>query len=861
MARAIRKAYMASTVLPLALFAAGSALAQTTSGATTASSDLDEVVVTGLRGQPRTVTDSPVPVDVFSADEVERAGQTDTLNVLQTLVPSYSVRRAANTTSDTFIRAPTMRGLAADQTLLLVNSRRRHKSASVGVSGYGSQAADAAVIPSIAIKSVEVLRDGAAAQYGSDAIAGVINFNLKDASSGGSLIAQGGQYYQGDGDDYLVAGNIGLPLTDHGFINISGQWHKGDRTIRSAQFTSSSWNAVDEYATNPVFRAAVGNLSEPLERVGKPIEDDLRFVVNSGIDLSADSELYGFANYSKSKGTAAATYRVPGAGHQVMDNPIRLSDGTEWRFKDLYPGGLRPDFSGKVTDWSAAGGYRTKRELSGGQSLSADVGLRYGWDKIAYSMVNTVNPSMGPDSPLHFEASSYISSEFAANADFVYETPLDWLAKPLSVNFGAEYRKETFEIQPGEPNSYTGGTWSTPDPFDFCTDESDFSLRTLRSGAPTNAGINCASASDPVYNILQPGSNGITGLSPDVSGTWSTSSYSVYLEGAADVTDRWFVDLATRYENYESFGSKVIAKAATRFQITDAIAVRGSIGSGFRAPTAGQLNMTQTQISTSGGVPLNIGLYPASNPVSVYLGAKPLGPETSTNYSVGLTFTPFSRLTVTVDAYQIDLKDQIYATSQITVTPAIEAAMVAAGIAGAGTIDRVNFFQNAFDSRVKGVDVVGSYRYLWDNGQTTSIVGSFNYNSYKIRKVNISTVTFNKVSVFNFENNNPDWRANVTFTHEIGPVTAMLRANVFGPYQRQTTASGNAIQKYDTEVQWDSEVEYKMNEKLSFAIGGRNIFDNYPAINVIDQTNGRLYVDGPVDWQGGFYYGRITYNF
>tara|TARA_R110002072_G_scaffold303107_2_gene493827 strand:- start:105919 stop:107913 length:1995 start_codon:yes stop_codon:yes gene_type:complete len=659
------KKFLPVTTLAFAsLLVAGVTVAQDSEPATEESdTTIEEVVVTGLRGQPRTVTDSPVPVDVFNASEIQRSTQTDTLNVLQTLVPSFSTRRAANTTSDSFVRSPTMRGLPASQTLLLVNSKRRHKSGSVQVSGYGSHSGDAAVIPATAIKSVEVLRDGAAAQYGSDAIAGVINFNLKDSREGGALTVQRGRYYEGDGDGYLISGNIGLPLTDNGFLNLSAEVLDSERTIRSAQFTSPAWDAVDEFESNPVFREAVGNLDEPLERVGKPIEEAARFVFNSGIDLSDSSEIYAFGNYSDSKGTAAATYRVPGAGHQVMDNPIRLSNGSEWRFKDMYPAGLRPEFSGEVTDWGLSGGYRSQFRLSGDQSLDMDLGLRVGSSEIAYSMVQTVNPSMGPDSPLEFQASSYVSSEWALNGDFIYQREMDAFAGPLVVNFGLEYRDEEFQIKPGELVSYSGGTWAAPDPFDFCTDDADVADRALRANAPMNQGINCSSASDPVYNILQPGSNGITGLSPDVSGTFNSASSSLYLEATTDVTDDWFADVALRFEDYEEFGSKLVGKFATRYQLTDAIALRGSVGTGFRAPSTGTLNMTQTQIQTVGGVPLNTGLYAATNPVALFLGAEPLNPEESVSYSLGLTFAPLGNLTLTIDAYRIDLDDQVYRTS------------------------------------------------------------------------------------------------------------------------------------------------------------------------------------------------------
>lgn len=859
MARISSKARLLATALPMALPLAMLASTQAYAQAADPAGEVGEVVVTGIRGLPRSVEDSPVPVDVFNEEALEKVSQTDTLNTLQTLIPSYSLRRAANTTSDTFIRAPSLRGLSADKTLLLVNSRRRHKSASVGTSGTGSQAADAAVIPSIALKSVQVLRDGAAAQYGSDAIAGVINFLLKDDRQGGSINLQVGQFYEGDGKDVNLEGNIGLPLGEKGFVNLSGQWMHGDRTIRARQFVSTTFNAIDYFNQNPQLKPLV-NLSQPLQRTGKPIEDAYRFVVNSGYDLTDNSQLYAFGNYSHSKGKAAANYRFPGGGQAVMDTPVRLQSGAVFRFKDIYPVGLQPLFSGEVTDWSAAGGWRTNLEFANGHTFTADLGARYGWDKIDYGITGTLNPSLGPTSQQDFRASNYVSNEFALNADFSYGVPLEVTATPLVFSFGAEYRKEGFEIRPGEPASYAAGTFANPDPFDFCTNETLVSQRTLRPTAPQNAGINCASSSDPVYRVLSVGSNGITGLPPSQTGEFESKSGSLYVEAATDITDNWFVDVALRYEDYDAFGDTTIGKVAMRYELTDRHSIRGSVGTGFRAPTAGQLNMTQTQINTVDGIPTNTGLYPASHPVAQFLGAKPLSPEKSTNYSIGFTANPFSSLQLTVDFYQIEVRDQLFSTAQIQVTPAIRAAMIAAGVVGAESIASINFFQNAFDSTVKGVDVVGSYRFDWDNGTKTDLVGSFNYNHYKIDEVKIPNL-FTPQAKYNFEENNPVWRATLTATHEAGPWTAMVRANLYGPYSRQSTTSPFPIQDYDTELQMDVELERKIGESIRLAVGARNVFDNYPDPNRINASNGAIYVDGPVDWQGGFLYARITYDF
>jgi len=853
----------------LALMSAHPAIAQDATAAAEATTDAgateaDAIVVTGLRGGTRTVTDSAVPVDVFTEETIKRSAQTDTLEILQTMIPSYSVSRSANTTSDSFVRAPRLRGLPAHATLLLVDGHRRHKSGSVQVSGYASQSADSAVIPAIALKSIEVLRDGAAAQYGSDAIAGVINYQLKDADHGGSLMVQGGQFYEGDGKSIQVAGNIGLKVTDRGFINLSAQLNHDDPTVRARTFTSTAWDPFIAYRTDPAFAAAVDaaglDLSKPLERRGKPMERAARFFVNSGYDLTDSSSLYAFGNFSKSKGTAAATYRVPGARQAVLDNPIRLEDGSIYRFRDDYPLGMAPTFSGVVTDWSVAGGWKNEFDL-GEQTLTSDLSARYGRSKIAYSINGTVNPSMGPASPTSFDASSYISDELSFNADFVYTVPTSFTHGPLVFNFGAEYRRESFEIVAGEEGSYLAGTWASSDPFNFCTNEASLAARTLTANAPTGKGINCNSASDPVYNVLQPGSNGITGISPAVARRLATNNKSLYGEVTSDITDRWFLDFATRFEKYNMFNSKLVWKVATRYKLTDWLGLRGSMGTGFRAPTAGQMNMTQTSIQTVGGTQLNVGLYPTSNPVAQFLGAKPLRPESSKNYSLGFTLTPTPNLTLTVDAYRIKLEDQLYTSSQIVVTNPIRQSMIAAGIVGAESIDRIQFYQNAINSTTQGLDVVASYRANWFDIGSTNLMAAFNTNSYKVDRVLVSTVSFDTVTLYNFEHNDPKWRANATVNQQVGPVSVMLRANFFGGWSRQTTNATRAIQKYGMETLFDAEVSVPLTDQFSLTLGARDIFDNYPDVNRIDDTNGRTYVDGVVPWQGGYYYARINFNF
>lgn len=814
---------------------------------------LSEIVVTGSRGEPRTVQESPVPIDVIGQAELERVPASDTVEILKALVPSYAVTRQPNSTTGTFIRPISLRGLPEDKVLLLLNSKRRHKSASVGITGTGAQGPDAAVIPASALKSVEVLRDGAAALYGSDAIAGVLNFILKDDREGMSFTTQGGQYFQGDGTDLLVAGNIGLPLTDHGFINISAEYSNSERTIRADQYTSVTFDAVDYAATHPEYAALV-DLSTPLQRWGQPKSDAVRAVINSGIEIAENAEWYAFANYSNSKATADANYRYPANNQPVNGVPVRLADGSVFTFTDLFPAGFTPQFSGEVTDYSGTTGLRGE---FGASELKYDFSARYGRDELAYTIVNTVNPSIGPESPRSFAPSEFVADELSLNADFSYELPIGWFASPLVAAAGVEYRDEGYEIHAGDLDSYRAGIYATSDPYDFCNP----------NGTPTAAGsavngLDCANPQDPVYRVLSVGSNGITGVPPSAAGSWNVRSNSVYTELTTDIVDGWFVDLAGRYEDFSSFGSTLNGKLATRVQLMKGFAIRGSVGTGFHAPSPGLLNTTSVSIRTVDGVFTQAGLFPASNPVSVFLGAKPLEPEEATNFSAGITANPLPNLDITVDAYVIKLKDQIYSTSAITVTPAIRAAMIAAGVVGADSISSVNFFQNAFDSTTKGVDVVSTYRQRWNNGQATAFTASFNYNRYEIDRLQIANL-FNDVSIFNFENQPPQWRGVLSVTHDVGPLSASVRANMYGPYEIQLNQAPTfPKQAFHTETLVDVEVSYELNETCRLTLGGRNIFDNFPQHDLLAATAGRVYrADSVVDWQGGFYYARVGFSF
>ncbi len=836
------------------------------------------VVVTGSFGQPRSVADSAVPIDVLSTEDIAAVPFTDTQDVLKTLVPSFVTTRQPISDGATFIRPATLRGLPSDKTLVLVNSKRRHRAALVSTGGSGTQGPDVATIPASAIKTVEVLRDGAAAQYGSDAIAGVINFILKDAPEGGSITFQAGEYSEGDGEDILIAGNIGVPLGDSGFVNISVEGTTTQGTNRSRQWdgTAESFSVFDYLADNPqdAFLYGPGGDFDTsnVQIWGQPEANAFRAFVNAGYTFQNGMELYGFANYSNSESDGDFNFRNPEAG--INNTPVRNPDGSLFQFRDRFQAGFTPRFGGNIIDYSVTGGLRG--EFS--EDFMYDFSARYGSNTIYYTLWNTVNPSLGSASPDFFSPGDLISDEYALNADFVYEWDAGFFASPITVAFGAEYRDEGYELVEGDEASYIAGPYSVADPFGFC----DASMMPTAAGLAVisnGSTLDCADADDAVYNVAGVGSNGFPGYDPDFVGSFNRDSQAVYVDLAADVTDSFFANLSIRAENFSDFGETLDGKIAGRLKLTDYINLRGSIGTGFRAPTPGQLSTTNVATIFDGGTePIARGLFPATNPVAASLGAQPLDPEKSVNISVGGTAN-FGDLSLTIDAYQIEIEDQFQAVSNITVTDQIRADLLAAGIPGADTVGRINFFQNAFDSKTMGVDIVATYVLDWGDTGTTTFTASTNFNEFEIESVNIQntqgtsdpsddTPLFNDEAVFDFENASPNTRGVFTVKHDVDKLSLLARANYYGEFTVSNFVTGNPdlqFQDFGSEVQFDIEGSYDFTDDFTATLGIRNVTDEYPDEGdpaLRETTNGRIYrSDSVADWQGTFYYLRLNKTF
>jgi iron complex outermembrane receptor protein len=839
--------------------------AQETSEETTEAKDLERIAVVGARGAPRSITSSPVPVDVLTAEDVEAVAFTDMNNVLMTLVPSYSVGRQPISDGGTFIRPATLRGMPTDKTLVLVNSKRRHRAALVSIGGSGTQGPDIATIPTAAIQSVEVLRDGAAAQYGSDAIAGVINFQLKNNTEGGSFTIDYGTYYEGDGDQITVTGNKGFALGDDGFFSISAEYSDSEATFRGEQYCEP-WFCVDEqsaeYIADATAMAKSVHGSDVVQPWGQPNTSGKRVFFNAGYALSSEAELYAFGNYSESEGDGSFYYRYPGNG-TIED--IRLEDGSIWNPTEFFPGGFTPRFFGDVTDYSMVGGIKG---MSG--DLTYDISGRYGNNEISYTLANTINPSLGNESPTSFEPGDLTNEETQIQADFTYDLSEYVLA------FGASYLDESYEISEGEESSYFAGPYATSDPYGFCdgTTATTAGLAVIANGST----LNCADPDDAVYTVVGVGSNGFPGYSPDYSGSYERDSYAVYTDISGDITDELFAQAALRYEDYSDFGSEVVYKVAAFYQLNDDVGFRSSFGTGFRAPTPGQQGTTNVSTRLPNGFPVATGLFPAGGDVAQALGAEELSPEKSTNFTLGMTAN-YGDLTLTVDYYNIKLEDRLYSVSTRDVSTTVVTdpnaegydayqnylALAGANVSGAESIGGVFFFQNAFDTVTEGLDVVGTYKMETKYGSTV-LTGSVNYN--KTEFDSDASEFLDPEDRFDFENSTPEMRGVFSVTHSYDVWSAVARISYFGEYENAGSDDGenvnlDSIQTFGDEFMFDIEGSYLISENLTLSVGIRNLFDNYPDVSTNgDACCGEVYDSGSiVDWQGGYYYTRLAARF
>ena len=790
---------------------------------------IEEVTVLGSRGAPRTVSDSPVPVDVISAADMSKTGSNDMLELLKGTVPAFNVHDNPISDAASMIRPANLRGLSADSTLILVNGKRRHRSSVIAFQGAGindgAQGPDISVIPGVALKQVEILRDGAAAQYGSDAIAGVMNFVLKDDAEGGSLSVKTGEFYEGDGAATIYEGNVGLPLTDAGFFNVSFQYKNQDDTSRSVQ-RSDAQALIDAGNTDVPVPAMVWGMPK--------VDDDITIFVNTGLDLGNGAEAYAFGNYSERDIDGGFYYRNPNnrsgvftSGDERLIGSFNgadcsayegtpLVDGSDlagigadancWAANEMYPGGYTPRFTGNITDTSITGGTRGMKN-----DINYDVSFSVGRSESDFGLNNTLNPSLGPDSPQNFRTGSYIQLEKGMNID---------LQKQLgntSVAGGYEWREESFEIVAGEQASWEQGPLA-----------------------------------EQGFNV---GSHGFPGFTASSAGTFDRRNYAVYLDVESQVNMDLLLGGAIRYENFSSFGSTTNYKLTAHYTINDMVAVRASHSTGFRAPTMGQANVVNTQTTFNETADLiQVQTLPAP-----FLGGEELQPEESTNWAVGLVMT-MDFADITIDAYQIEVDDRVALTPPQDITATQEAALRAASIP---VPDMVNFFANDYDTETTGVDIVATTDAALFNGSTT-FSAAYNYNKTEVVNLGALTSEFKKDRL---EQGLPKHRATFTMAQNWDKVSAFVRANYYGEfYAVHADSSGDGFDKFDADaaITVDAEASYMINSNFTVTAGAQNIFDQdaekLPA-DVSTGVGGIYYETSPFGINGGFYYLKGTYNF
>lgn len=867
-ARVLTKALLATTTLAAI---ASPALAQVPAApeqAAEAGSDTT-IVVLGTRRVDRSVTDSASPVDVISAEELKTQPAADMLEVLKNIVPSFNVAQNAISDASTFVRSPSIRGLAGDMTLVMLNGKRLNRSALVQVAAGDptnnlSQGADLSVLPTIAFGNLQILREGATAQYGTDAIAGVLNYTLRE-DEGFEFSTRYGQFYDGGGDGKArqIAGYAGFKLADRGFISFAGEYNKDDGTIRNA----TRPNAVLFAQANPALASQLPNYPGPVQIFGNSPSEGWKATVNASYDVTDSTKVYAFGNFAHSKITESFNYRPVQSYSGLMDtagvahssgansaftHPIYLTscpsgsatcpeggfvkDSNTYSFSSLYPAGFTPQFVG-VKD-QAFGVLGIKGDLL--PNLTFDVSGSLSRNALTLSMYDSISPSYGPSSQTSFEFGSLIQKETNLNADFVYSLDAG-LSSPVTIAFGAEYRNETYTATEGDAQSYGIGPYYS---------------QALYTANADGTYTYDSTVTMPV------GASGYGGTSPDAAGSYSQHNIAGYLSVEADLTDTFSVGVAGRYEDYNTFGSTTVGKVNALWKATPTLSVRGTVGTGYHAPTPGQSNVQILTTAFTNGVQVQTGTYPVTSLISQYYGATALKPEKSTNYGLGFVFTPMPSLTFTLDGYWIKIKDRIGTSQTYSVTAADIAAQPALLAVGEG--GDVQYPTSAYDSRTAGIDFVGTYRSSLGDGKL-NLTLAYNYNETKVTKFDDTIISASQKK--DIEGTIPKHRATFTANYAIGDFTITGRENFYSSFGLEDAFPG---QTFGSKFTTDIEVSYTIAQHYTLAVGATNLFNTYPdkikattanPIYVLTNSlsNGQIYPNsgGPFGANGGFWYARL----
>lgn len=795
-----------ATASAFALLTAVPAFAQTPPAAEDAAV-IDDIVVTGTRVQNRSRLDTLAPVDVVTAETLQQRGTTEFAAALSQSVPSLSFARPSAVDGTDSIRPATLRGLSPDQTLVLLNGTRRHASALVNVNGSvgrGSAAVDLNAIPTGALDRVEVLRDGASAQYGSDAIAGVVNLRLKEASSGGGASVTYGQYLttvetargerdEDDGQTVTASAWQGFGLGEDGYLTLSAEYLSRDATNRSD------------------FDPRANAYAPITARLGDPEVEQWTVFANAGKGLGNGWEAYGWAGYQDRDSTSAA---FP-----------RLNDNTN-NVAALYPNGFLPLIAVNSQDTSAAGGLRG--ELAGWE---ADFNLVYGRNALDFRTEDSLNSTYGASSPTSFDSGSLIYDQLVLSADFSRAFEVGLSGGPLNFAWGLEQRWENYQIEAGQPESYDRGPINV---------------------SPVNGAI------------LAGGAQGFVGFQPSNEVDVDRDNFAAYADVEIPLTDKLTVEGAVRFEDYSDFGDTQTGKFSARYDFTPAFALRGSVSTGFRAPSLQQSFFTSTSSVIQNGAVVETGTFPATSVVATALGARPLEAETSTNYSLGAVIR-LGRFDLTLDAYKIDIDDQIVLSELInrSFSPQVATLLDPLGVQAA------RFFLNGVSTETEGVDIVGRYRLPTDAAGDFDFTVAANFNDVSVTDLPTSSSVLNPVPtlfarqrILTIEDGTPDTKVSATADWSLNQWGATVRATYYGDVlQPASTEAGDYNTGEKTVV--DLEGRYQLTDRVGLAIGVDNVFDEYP--DYVPETlnsNGVLGFPyySPFGFNGRYAYARISLN-
>ncbi|WP_445425771.1 MULTISPECIES: TonB-dependent receptor plug domain-containing protein [unclassified Alishewanella] len=795
---------------------------------------IEQIIVTGTRVAGRSVSDTAVPIDIISAENLTRAGSTELNQVLSTALPSFNFPRPGLSDGTDTVRPATLRGLGPDQSLVLVNSKRRHSAALVNVNGTvgrGSSAVDLNTIPTAAINAVEVLRDGASAQYGSDAIAGVLNIRLREASEGGNFTSSYGwretsyttpttptptgatwsapanlERSRTDGETLTLSGWRGFELGKDAFLTVSAEYKDAERTERGG------WDYRQQY---PLVNGQYDTRETYFNRFsawyGEPELSQFTLFANAGKTLD-NGKIYAWLSYQDREARSGGFYRPANDSRNILA---------------IYPDGFLPIIAPDVTDASAAVGY----EFDVGE-WTVDTSLVWGQNRMAFTIENTLNRSIGPTSKTEFDAGGFRYGQTVFNLSGVRSINVDSLASPLNIATGIELRRERYGIFAGEPDSWRNGG------------------ELLSNGNPTASGAQVFPGFRPSNEVRE-----------------TRRAVGAYVDLEANITDNMLGSVALRAEDYSDFGSNVTGKAALRYDFTDDFGIRGSLQNGFRAPSLQQQNFTATSTNFINGVPFDITTFPVSNPVAQALGAKPLDAEESVNYSLGAVFN-VGGVSITVDGYRIDIDDRIVLSENLTQTN-VRDYLSSQGFIGIGG---GRFFINGVDTETQGVDVVINWSTPTEDFGLFSFTVVGNINETKVTAVPATAelsaldpapTLFGRVNVLTFEKGAPKDKFGATVNWSYDNFSATFKATRYGEVLSPGTTAATDL-TLSPKVLMDLEGRYDFNDSWTVAVGADNIFDEYPDANPINlNTTGATSFSNysPFGRSGRLVYGRVSYNF